>query len=55
MKYSLILGPVGTLLLGLIAWQKGWEAKSTGGLGAPNGIYGVYVLMEREVAASNRK
>jgi len=35
--------------------KEGWEAKSIGGLGAPTGISGVYVLMEREVSASNRK
>ena len=35
--------------------KKDWEAKSIGGLGAPTGISGVYVLMEREVAESNRK
>jgi hypothetical protein len=35
--------------------KEGWEAKSIGGLGAPTGISGVYVLMEREVATSNRK
>jgi hypothetical protein len=29
--------------------EEGWEAKSIGGLGAPTGISGVYVLMEREV------
>jgi hypothetical protein len=29
--------------------KEGWEAKSIGGLGAPTGISGVYVLMEREI------
>ena len=28
--------------------KEGWIAKSIGGLGAPTGIHGVYVLMERE-------
>ena len=30
--------------------KEGWQAKSVGGLGAPTGIQGVYVLMEREVS-----
>jgi hypothetical protein len=29
--------------------KEGWEAKSIGGLGAPTGVSGVYVLMEREI------
>jgi hypothetical protein len=29
--------------------REGWEAKSIGGLGAPTGVSGVYVLMEREI------
>jgi hypothetical protein len=29
--------------------KEGWQAKSIGGLGAPTGVSGVYVLMEREV------
>jgi hypothetical protein len=29
--------------------KEGWKAISIGGLGAPTGISGVYVLMEREV------
>ena len=29
--------------------KEGWEAESLGGLGAPTGVRGVYVLMEREV------
>jgi hypothetical protein len=30
--------------------KKGWQTKSIGGLDAPTGISGVYVLMEREVS-----
>jgi hypothetical protein len=30
--------------------KEGWQAKSIGALGAPTGIRGVYVLMEREVS-----
>jgi len=30
--------------------KEGWQAKSIGGLGAPTGISGAYVLMEREAA-----
>ena len=29
--------------------REGWQAKSIGGLGAPTGISGAYVLMERDV------
>jgi len=29
--------------------KEGWEAKAIGGLGAPTGVSGVYVLMEREI------
>ena len=29
--------------------KEGWKAKSIGGLGAPTGISGAYVLMEREI------
>jgi hypothetical protein len=29
--------------------KEGWEAKSIGGLGAPTGVSGAYVLMEREI------
>ena len=29
--------------------KESWQAKSIGGLGAPAGISGVYVLMEREI------
>jgi hypothetical protein len=29
--------------------KEGWMAKSIGGLGAPTGVSGVYVLMEREI------
>ena len=29
--------------------KEGWAAKSIGGLGAPTGVSGVYVLMEREI------
>jgi hypothetical protein len=37
-------------------WAKeGWEAKSIGGLGAPTGISGAYVLMERVKTKSARK
>ena len=28
--------------------KEGWTAKSIGGLGAPTGVSGVYLLMERE-------
>jgi hypothetical protein len=35
--------------------KEGWQAKSIGGLGAPTGISGVYVLMEREVTEHSRK
>jgi hypothetical protein len=34
--------------------KEGWQAKSIGGLGAPTGISGVYVLMEREVTEPTR-
>lgn len=34
--------------------EEGWEAKSIGGLGAPTGIYGPYILMEREVSSNPR-
>jgi len=30
--------------------KDGWEAKSIGGLGNPYGVYGAYVLIEREIA-----
>jgi len=30
--------------------REGWQAKSIGALGAPNGVRAVYVLMEREVS-----
>ena len=29
--------------------KEGWKAKSIGGLGAPTGISGAYVLLEREI------
>ena len=29
--------------------KDGWQAKSIGGLGAPTGISGAYVLLERDV------
>ena len=29
--------------------KEGWQAKSIGALGAPTGVSGVYVLMEREI------
>jgi hypothetical protein len=34
--------------------KEGWQAKSIGGLGAPTGVSGAYVLMEREVTESKR-
>ncbi len=34
--------------------KEGWQAKSLGGLGAPTGISGVYVLMEREIPEPKR-
>ena len=34
--------------------KEGWQAKSIGGLGAPTGVSGVYVLMEREATEPKR-
>jgi hypothetical protein len=34
--------------------KEGWQAESIGGLGAPTGISGAYVLLEREVAKLKR-
>jgi len=34
--------------------KEGWQAKSIGGLGAPTGVSGVYVLMEREFTETAR-
>lgn len=44
-----MLEHVGNWLLGLIAGQKKDESKSIGGLSAPTGVSGVYMLMEREI------
>ena len=49
MKFFSTLEPVGNLSKINRMAKEGWEAKSIGGLGAPTGVSGVYVLMEREI------